>query len=179
MGRSANKNKKFVTTVEKFAEVTEASMGLVKRYVAKEMFRRIIERTPIWMEGDPNHPPGLTKGNWSASQNRPTTAILNRVDSTGEATIAAMEKVVDKVFEGKSIFLSNSTPHIQILEDGGYPKSVEKGSWNPTTRTYEKRSTGGWSNQLLIGPAGMVKITLAEFEDIVNMAARKYKVNIF
>lgn len=179
MGKSRSKNRKFVATVEKFTTNTETAMLLVKRGVAKEMFKRIIERTPIWFDGDPNHPPGQTRGNWSASQSRPSESVLQRTDKSGEATIAAMEKVVDKVFEGKSVFLANSVSHIFILEDGGYPKSVERGSWNPTTKAYEKRSTGGWSNSLLrLGPAGMVKVTLTEFEDIVNMMTRKYKVSI-
>lgn len=174
----AKSNAKFVATVKKWAEVTEDHMLIVKRQVAKEMFRRVINRTPLWRDDDPNHPPGKTKGNWTASSGRPTTKELKRVDPSGQITIKAMEKVVDKILAGKSAFLSNTSEYIFVLEYGKYPVGG-RGSWNDKTRDYEKRSTGGWSNQLLqFSAQGMVRISVSEFEEIVNKITRKYKVRI-
>ena len=171
-------NRKFVATVTKFATVTSSHMLIVKKQVAKEMFRRVINRTPLWREDDPDHPPGKTKGNWSASNGRPTEKKLARTDPSGQVTLAAMEKVVDAALAGKSVYLSNSSDHIFVLEEGKYPIGGN-GSWNKVTKQYEKRSTGGWSNQLLpLGPSGMVRITISEFEEIVNKITRKYKVRI-
>lgn len=172
-------NSKFIADVTKWVNITDSTMMVVKKQVAKEMFRRVINRTPLWREGDPAHPQGKTKGNWSASNGRPTEKKLARIDPSGQTTLAAMEKVVDRALAGKSVYLSNSSDHIFVLEDGKYPIGG-KGSWDKVTREYEKRSTGGWSNQLLsFGPAGMVKVTVSEFEDIVNMVTRKFKVRVF
>lgn len=166
---------KFAVTVKKFAEATEASMLLVKRQIAKDLFTKIIQRTPIWKLDDF---PGTAKANWVASKGKPITKILTNLDPLGEATIAAMMIVVNKALAGESIYLSNSVPYIRVLEDGKFPIGGN-GTWNKTTQSFEKRSEGGWSTQLTpLGPAGMVKVSLSEFQELVDKATRKYKVSV-
>ena len=173
MGKGDATNAKFIATINSFTAETINMSIKVKQEIAKELFRRIINRTPI---GIPNlDHTGDTKGNWTASKNKPSSAILKRIDPTGDATIAAIERVVDGWMEGKSVFLANSSPNIEVLEDGGYIKSPEKGTWNPNIGDYEIRSQGGYSKQ---APNGFVKVSLTEFESIVDMVARKHKVTI-
>lgn len=172
-------NAKWVKNIQKFAEVVPHNANEIKKEIAKELFTRVINRTPTFAIDDPSHPPGTAKGNWGATKNRPSSNIRKRVDSQGQRTIAAMETVVDKLLAGEPVFLSNSVPYIRKLEDGGYPNPVKLGTWDPVSKQYKKLSTGGWSNQLIpFGPAGMVKITLTEFEEIANSVLRKYRVNM-
>jgi len=166
-------SKKFIADIEKFGEAVEASSELVKREVARNLFTKIIDRTPIWFL---HEDPGGTKGAWRPSNGRPITAFINRKDPSGEAVKKIMEQVIARSKAGKSIYLTNASKHIFVLEDGKFPIGG-KGSWNSITQQFEKRSEGGYSTQLK--GAGMVKISLSEFEEIVARAVRKYRVKIY
>jgi hypothetical protein len=58
----------------------------------------------------------------------------------------------------KKLYLTNNGPGINSLEYGGFPNPVIKGSYIKKSKSYEKLSTGGWSNQ--IDPGGWVRKTL-------------------
>lgn len=87
---------------------------------------------------------GRFRGNWQLSISAPATAALDRIDANGSDTIAAASAAIASFAAGPPIYLTNNLPYAVRLEHG-------------------------WSKQ---APAGMVRVTAAEFSAIVKDAVR-------
>lgn len=87
---------------------------------------------------------GRFRGNWQVTFNTAASGTLARIDGQGAATIAAATGVV--------MGFSSAVGAIWVVNNLPYAKRLE----------YE-----GWSSQ---APAGMVRITLKEFQTFVNKA---------
>lgn len=83
---------------------------------------------------------GRFRGNWQVTFGSPATDQLTNVDPSGSATIADGSNVLADAQVGTMIYLINNLPYSERLEDG-------------------------WSKQ---APAGMVKVTVADFTGIVD-----------
>lgn len=117
------------------------------RLIALEVFRRIILKTPV--------DTGRARGNWLCTISVPAIAMQKGEDwfqgqTSGDfdkSGRAAIEEASNQVLSWKpgdvAIFLTNNLPYIQRLEEG-------------------------YSGQ---APAGMVAITIAEFDGIVARVA--------
>jgi len=91
---------------------------------------------------------GRLRGNWMATINSPSKTIDEKVkDKSGAKAIGSAKGTVNNAKLGNSIFLINNLPYAGVIEDG-------------------------YSDQR---PEGMVKVTVAEFENIVKANARKHK----
>ena len=91
---------------------------------------------------------GTARGNWMATINSPSKELNEKVkDKSGAKAIGLAKRTAEKAKLGNRIYLINNLPYIKPLEDGH-------------------------SDQR---PAGMVKVTVTEFENIVNANARKNK----
>lgn len=164
-------NKEFVADISKFTTKTENRILDARKTMAYDIFSRVIDRTPIWFYWEDGS--GNTKYNWQCTVGTLSTRVLKGVDNKkGTVTKKRMQKVVENVQGDETIYFSNSVPWIFNLEDGLYPKSVSKGSWNSRTKKYEVRTVGGFSTQ---APKGMVKLTLAEYPNIYKRAIRTAK----
>lgn len=163
-----NKNDKFLSDVIGFTIKAERITNDVRKFIAYEMFSRVVDRTPIYFSYEPTS--GNTKFNWQCTLGKPSTRILKGTDQTGKTTKDRMKKVLDIVKGDETIYFANSVPHILILEDGLYPKSVSKGSYNKQTGKYEIRSSGGYSK---MAPTGMVKVTVLAFSSVSKSAIKK------
>lgn len=86
---------------------------------------------------------GRFKGNWQITVGSPPSDEIDRIDKNGGLTIAVESAKLDNFTAGLPIFITNKLPYGQRLE-------------------YE-----GWSKQ---APAGMVRISIAEFQNIVDEA---------
>lgn len=165
-------NDQFVIDIQKFATKSINSTNDTRKFIAAEIFEKVIDRTPIHFETLPTS--GNTKFNWTCTINTISTRVLKGVDQTGDATKARMMKVLERATGDDTIYFSNSVSWIFQIEDGLYPKNPVLGSWNPQTNKYEIRSSGGFSK---LAPQGMVKVTLAEYPDIYRRAIRKAQRN--
>jgi hypothetical protein len=58
---------------------------------------------------------------------------------------------------GKSLYFTNNAPAINILEYGGFPTPVKKGSYIKRSKSFEILSIRGFSKQ---APNGWVRATL-------------------
>lgn len=88
---------------------------------------------------------GRARGNWQSGTGTPPGGVLEATDKTGGTTIAEIAAEVESWdVEHVAIFLSNNLPYIGALEDGHSDQS----------------------------PAGMVKISLAEFPGVVEEMTR-------
>ncbi|WP_018527495.1 hypothetical protein [Alkalispirochaeta alkalica] len=84
---------------------------------------------------------GRARGNWQASTGSPIETEIERADPDGGATIEEAIPVIEGwEVENVAIYLSNNVPYIVPLEDGHSDQA----------------------------PHGMVKITLAEFDEILE-----------
>lgn len=88
---------------------------------------------------------GRARGNWQTDVGRMPDGVTERDDKSGAA--ASKETIINTAdFKlGQPIFLINNLPYIRRLEDGSSTQA----------------------------PAGMVKVTVNEFEREVNRQARK------
>lgn len=139
----------FSKQMRKWADKTGASVDQVARASLFQLSGSIIKRNPV---GDPDtweSPPppgyigGTSRGNWFASINAPvTTPDYTVLDNNGDKTISKANVVIQDAI-GEVFYLTNNMPYIGRLE-------------------YE-----GWSLQ---APNGMVRISLAEFEQALKKA---------
>lgn len=89
---------------------------------------------------------GRLAGNWQAELNTIPTGIADGT-GPGQSTASAVS-VMSRVKITDSAYLINNLPYAKVIEDGGSAKA----------------------------PAGMVKVTIAEFQRVVEENARKNKV---
>ena len=134
----------FTDDLKRFERKTAGKMDQVGRKVSLDMFRNVIDKTPVDLGG--------AQANWQASLGSPASGTLDEVDKIGDRTKAKAKAVVATAKAGDTIYLANNLPYIMRLEEGGYgdgPKTV-----------------GGFSIQLAAG--GMVALTVQEFAATVK-----------
>jgi len=132
-------------------KITQASEKAI-RATALQLFTQVIERTPVgnpdgWKNpAPPGYIGGTARGNWRTAIGRPETAT---VDNRPEAQATGeVNLAVARFTLADTIHLSNNLPYIQRLENG-------------------------WSQQ---APAGMVAVTVNEFERVIESEARRNRV---
>jgi hypothetical protein len=90
---------------------------------------------------------GRFRGNWQVGLNAPVAGQLARLDKSGAVTIAAGNQILSHASAGGVIYLNNNLPYAQRLEYG-------------------------WSKQ---APSGMVRITAARFQTMLDKAVAAAK----
>lgn len=91
---------------------------------------------------------GRFRGNWQFSIDSPATAELDRIDPSGSETIAALLNQVQALTIGQTAYIVNNLPYAVPLEYGHSTQA----------------------------PSGMVRVTLANFQAIVDQAIRNNQV---
>lgn len=91
---------------------------------------------------------GRFRGNWQFSIDSPSTEELDRIDPSGSEAIAALISQVQALTIGQTAYIVNNLPYALPLEYGHSTQA----------------------------PAGMVRVTLANFQRIVDEAIRNNSV---
>jgi hypothetical protein len=135
----------FDDEMRKFERKTARKLELAARKVALELFKRVIEKTPV--------DKGRARSNWQASIGLPAAGTVETTDKTKTGAPTFRTAVSDsKGFEvGDTIYLANNLPYIRKLEEGGYPDGP--------------KTVGGFSRK---AAAGMVALSVQEFSAIVD-----------
>tara|TARA_R110000796_G_scaffold121137_3_gene235269 strand:- start:644 stop:1153 length:510 start_codon:yes stop_codon:yes gene_type:complete len=126
--------------------------------------QEIIVRTPV--------DTGRARANWFVTKSTPSSEVTSSTNGNyakAEARTAFKDNVL-----GETFYISNNLPYIGVLEFGGYPKSVKKGSRNRKGKRkgrYSKRSKNGFSKK---APNGMVRIALSKFDDRLKKSLKRY-----
>ena len=121
----------------------------------------IIEDSPIGIpnseraDGEP--PQGNFRHNWQISR-QPNGRYLTGTSKKGRSY--ASSKIRGKLKGGRSLFLYNNSPQASVIEFGGYPNPVNRGTYYHKSKKYEIRSAGGFSRQ---APQGIVRKNLNGF----------------
>lgn len=173
----------FAVNVREWAEKAKGNADQVLRAVSIELLNRIVLRSPVgnpelWaankervearkrevikyrlggetigkarlaklfpLKAGNGYTGGRFRGNWQVTLNAPAAGELERIDPAGAATIADGLATIAPVKFGATVYLVNNLPYAIRLEYG-------------------------WSTQ---APAGVVRITAAEFQGIVDDAAK-------
>lgn len=139
----------FELQIAKFAAKAGGNMDLVVRKIALDLFTRCIEKSPvgnkdIWQHPE-QAPPGYTggrfKSNWQVAIGSIPPGTLTAIDVT--AAVTRVEAEVLGMKAGDVIYLVNNLPYARALEYG-----------------HSKQA-----------PAGMVRLTVAEYGAVVTKAA--------
>lgn len=91
---------------------------------------------------------GRFRGNWQISIDTPAEGVLDQVDPAGGVTLAKLRLQVGQLTAGQTAYIVNNLPYAVPLEYG-----------------HSKQA-----------PGGMVRITLARFQQIVDEAIRNNQV---
>ena len=139
--------KSFTATIDAFTRQLEGKLDQFVQDVALEAAEAIV----VGNEFSPGTPvdTGFARASWWASINSLGGAQGTVVPSAGAGaeSVSAMSLVITKAKAGDIIYLLNNAAYIEMLEKG-------------------------WSDQ---APVGMVQVTLAAAQLIVNKVAATYK----
>jgi hypothetical protein len=91
---------------------------------------------------------GRFRGNWQFSIDSPAEGVLDQIDPSGGVTLAKLRLQVEQLTIGQTAYIVNNLPYAAPLEYG-----------------HSKQA-----------PGGMVRITLARFQQIVDEAIRNNQV---
>lgn len=107
----------FSQQIAQFGTQAAGRIENVRKGVIIKLFGAVILDTPVLT--------GRARGNWQASEGNPVTSEIAREDKSGRAPMSEVEQVAKKSDGDTSVFLSNSVPYIQKLEDGYSGKAPE------------------------------------------------------
>jgi hypothetical protein len=145
----------FALDIAKWAEKANGRMDLVVRKISLDIFRRIILRSPVdtgrfrgnWQVAIGKIPEGVVELQLDEKAAKTKEGSKGRAAAIGTATISAAAAETAKVRAGDVIYFVNNLPYGPRLENG----------WSPQA------------------PAGMVGITVTEYEGVVAQAATEAK----
>lgn len=116
----------------------------------------VVEGTPV--------DEGRARNNWFLSVGVPFSLSGRTESASGGGSTRSLNSMPEYVLN-KKIFYTNNLPYIGALEYGGFPNPVERGTYNKKTKSYEKRSGGGFSKQ---APSGWVRATLIKMANKIR-----------
>lgn len=144
---------RFFTDLKAFADKTKVNMNAIVYKTVLDIGTRIVMRSPV---GDGNawkHKPpkgyvgGRFRGNWQYGDGAIPNGIVRTIDASGQLSIGRITAGLKPDAAGRVHYLVNKLPYAMPLETG-------------------------WSKQ---APAGMVDVTVREFESIVKRAVDEVK----
>jgi hypothetical protein len=143
----------FERDLSSFVTETTANAEAVLRAVAVSILQQLVMRSPV--------DTGRFRGNWQVGLGKAAPGPVDTTDAN--AALAAAQSAVRPFTLGQTIFLANQLPYGPVLEFGLYPNPPKGGAG---------KTVGGFSKQ---APAGMVGVTLRDFDAHVQRAARAVK----
>lgn len=108
--------------------------------------QNIIESTPARS--------GLARNSWFLTVQKPSDGVRKQAAKSGSASLNQLSRM-PKIVLGKILYLTNTADHINVLEYGGYPNPVKRGSF--IDGRYQKLSENGFSKQ---APGGFARKNL-------------------
>ena len=123
----------FALDLSKQIEAAKEKTGIAAKRTMIELFNRVIQKSPV--------DTGRFRANWNCSIGSPNLSTSEATDPSGSvASSRATATVVSYTLNGQSVFLTNSLPYAERLENG-------------------------WSKQ---APNGMVRLSVMEVQNSVR-----------
>lgn len=139
----------FELQLAKFAEKAGDNARTVIRKVSTDVLTKVVLRTPVgnpslWKSKPPaGYVGGRLRANWNVSFGHPNFTVTQSIDRTGSNTITAGRNTINRAYGDNPIFIMNSLPYVREIEYEGHSKQA---------------------------PAGMVRITVTEFQTFIDQA---------
>ena len=157
----ASNGEQFKLNISGFVKKSKLAPNVVLRKIAIDLFSNVIKRTPV--------DTGMLRANWQVGLGSAPEGTVAFSDKSGSRAIQQVAAKAAQARWGTSIFLVNNLPYALVVEFGGYPDPVKRGTYVAAGKTrygitgpgWVKRSSGGYSNQ---APAGMVRVSLQEMK---------------
>lgn len=146
----ASSGETFAASLAAFAKKAPEQVRVVVRKASIDLLTATVMRTPV---GNPtlwkNKPPkgyvgGRLRANWNVSLVAPDTTTTDAIDKTGGSTIDRGSAEIGQADGIKDIWMMNSLPYALPIEYG---------------------------HSGVQAPAGMVRVSVAEFQAFVDQAA--------
>ena len=99
---------------------------------------------------------GLHRNSWLLTVGAPSGAVTTNENKAGSDSFVQLANMPISVL-GKKIYFTSNAPAMNILEYGGFPSPVDKGSYIKESGSYQKLSANGFSKQ---APNGWVRKTI-------------------
>jgi hypothetical protein len=146
----ASSGETFALSLAAFAKKAPEQARVVIRKVAIDLLTATVLRTPVgnptlWKSKPPKgYVGGRLRANWNVSLVTPDTTTTDAIDKSGAGTIERGASVASTADGVKDIFIMNSQPYAIPIEYG---------------------------HSAVQAPAGMVRVSVAEFQVFVDKAA--------
>lgn len=106
---------------------------------------------------------GETRNNFFLTVRGPSTATRGK-NKSGGASLKSISSMSKKV-TGKILYFTNNKPQAHVLEYGGYPVPVKKGTYNKKIKSFEIRSIEGFSKQ---APKGWIRAVIIRMRNQIR-----------
>lgn len=143
----------FTASLHAFAQKAPEKVAIVVRKVSLDLLTATVMRTPVgnpdlWKNKTPpkGYVGGRLRANWNVSLAAPDTTTTDAIDKTGGETIDRGSQAIAKADGVQDVFIANSLPYALPIEYG---------------------------HSGVQAPEGMVRITVAEFQEYVAQAAQQ------
>jgi len=133
----------------------DTNLSLRKIYI--KSLSEIVKGTPV--------DTGRARNNWFLTIGTPFSLLAGRDEDKNGGDSEESLMTSPKTVLGKKIYFTNNMPYIGVLEYGGYPDPVKKGSYNKKKKKYIKLSKGGYSLQ---APKGWVRAALMRMRNKIR-----------
>jgi hypothetical protein len=171
-------NKDISKLVREFTVFTQEDAFDAFEKAASDVATAIMQGTPLGVSGAEGGTKGTLRNNWQigreANKSVLKTANPNKGRTYADSKILGRlrgKKSNNGLYTGqKSLYLFNNSPYVNVVEYGGYPKIVKRGTWLKKSKRYEKRSSKGFSKQ---SPHGMFRLGKQRFNKFFKL---RYKV---
>ena len=117
----------FEIDIQRFVDKAKGNLALVVRYVALDLFSRIIAKSPVST--------GRFKGNWQVAIGSVPAGTLEICDKDGSATIERAQAAMLGLKAGDVVYLVNNLPYANRLEFG-WSKQAPSGMVRTTILEY-------------------------------------------
>lgn len=109
---------------------------------------------------------GRARSSWNVSIGSIDTSVPPIGTATSASQILARAQgTLRSLGQYQVVYITSSLPYIEVLEFGGYPSPVKKGTWDKKLRRYVVKSEGGYSKQ---APQGMVRLTFQALSEALR-----------
>lgn len=117
----------------------------------------VILRTPV--------DTGRARSSINISVGTPDTSVPAEGEHGAPTILAEAGSLLRKLRRYETVWIVTNLVYFEVLEFGGYPDPVEKGTWDKQLGQYVKRSAGGFSKQ---APKGVFRITFQELKQLLE-----------
>lgn len=97
---------RFALDIERFSKKTKSTLDQASRAIKLSLFRGVIMDTRV--------DTGRLRGNWQTSTGQPITGVVERLDPSGQATVAEAASNITGIGVD---YMTNNLPYAEVWEE--------------------------------------------------------------